>query len=102
MTFSPVAFLTHEVEVSVAIMPPAIETVNSKKTADRKTTILTVADFRLNRLRVAILMVKPVFDRGFMGEIRAASRSGFAPITSAKAKYTAKTRGTNQKLGTLL
>jgi hypothetical protein len=67
IVFFPVDFCTQNVDVSFAIMPPAIDTVKSRKTAERKTTIRTVADLRLNRLRVAIRMVKAVRESGFRG-----------------------------------
>jgi hypothetical protein len=97
-------------------MPPAMETVNKMKTVDRKTTIRTVADWRLNRLLEAIFKMTPDFESALnrlpvlspkycMGDIAAvgdslaALRSGFTPNIKPNTKKVTNTIGANQKFG---
>jgi hypothetical protein len=103
MMFLPVAFSTHAFVVSLAIMPPAIDTVSKIKTIDNRRMIRMVVDLRRNRLLEAILRVSldrdsalslsPVLnpkyctgERAFIGDSLAASRMGFVPNVSARIK----------------
>ena len=55
---------THELVVSRAIIPPAIETVSKINTTESKITMRMLDDKRRLRLRVAILKVIAERERG--------------------------------------
>src|SRR3989304_2937017 len=101
--FLPMAFSTHDFVVSLAIMPPAIDTVSKIKTIDSKRTIRMVVDLRRYKLLEAILNVSPdrdsalcsppllnpkycIGDSAFIGDNLAAPRIGFVPKIRARTK----------------
>jgi hypothetical protein len=93
-----------------------METVNKRNTAERKTTILTVADWRLNRLLEAIFRVNLDFERALnlfpsfnpkycigesaaVGDSLAAFSSGLNPNIKPKTKNATNTNGAYHRLG---
>ena len=100
----------------MAIMLPVMETVNRMNTVDRNTTILTVVDWRLNRLLEAIFRVNLDFESALnlfpplkpkycvdesaaIGDSLAAASSGLKPNIKPKTKNATNTTGVYHKLG---